>query len=1122
MSESAVRLLVTRDQQLAAGLTSAANGTQTPESPEHHAVLERGLACVELLRKHWPSTGATGASEFEFTHLGHFQIESELGRGTFGIVFRAHDPRLGRDVALKVPRPEALVTAELRRRFVREAQAAAGLEHPNIVTIYEAGEVGSVLYIASAYVPGTSLSAWLQGRTDAVAARSAAEIVATLADAVQHAHVRGVVHRDLKPANILLQGPENGNADLSSLTPKIADFGLARLLPDSCDESAGEETAETRSGVIVGTPVYMAPEQARGMSRSVGPPADIYALGAILYELLVGRPPLRGETTLETLELVRSQEPVSPRRFLPKLSRDLETICLKCLEKSPAARYANAGALADDLRRFLAGEPTRARRASLWRRSAAWAKRRPARTTALIVGGGALAALAAVIVGYTLRLGKANADLHEALDVAHQQRQVAESSSRLARRAIDDFSTRVAWDSRLRAQDLEKLRKELLQSALAFYKEFVAQQPGNPNLRAEQAAAHARLAYLAQDLGSTDEAIDSFRKALDIYDRLTTDGPGDQERAMLRATMYKDLGVIYTVSGRLAEAEDSSKHAVVILEELTQAHPEAQELRATLAKSYHNLANLFQTTTRLKDAEEYYEKARSIHEELAPQHPDIADCQMDLASTRLSLGEVYRATGRHALSEKLLFQALEVVEGLERKYGQVPDILSLVATNRSILGLLYADTGKPADAVASWTSAKVVLEKLVQSHPALVPYQAELAKCLRNLAGLELKLDRLDDADAHLQQAGKLLDQLRQKAPADRALAYEVACVHDLQTSLERQSAAKATSPVGAVVETTLATKGEQIRQFAFDGDTASFFASAANAAHNDHFTLTFDRPVKVRSMAVLTGRLDGTDKLDRGTLAVSADGKAFEPIGRFTDGSVRVECNGRRIRSIRIAPSDDLKHALAIREFTIDSDPAIATFRYPVEFVVDVADAPEMKTWAEKVARICEKAYPMLNDDLKSEGFKPATVVTLTVSNNYQGVAATSGQHIVGSARYFKRNPNDVGAMVYETVHVIQRYRGPDVPGWLTEGVADYERFFRFEPGKLGRIDPASAHYDGSYRVTAAFLAYLTKKYDADIVRKLNKTLREGKYQPDYFKGLTGKPISQLDDEWRATLGRP
>ena len=274
-------------------------------------------------------------------------------------------------------------------------------------------------------------------------------------------------------------------------------------------------------------------------------------------------------------------------------------------------------------------------------------------------------------------------------------------------------------------------------------------------------------------------------------------------------------------------------------------------------------------------------------------------------------------------------------------------------------------------------------------------------------------------------------------------------------------------------------------------------------------------------SIEVDTGRPDGGDALDAGIMEISPDGRAFGEPSKFADGIARVELSGKPVRAVRIKPGTNRNHALAIREIRIASDPPVATFPYPVEFIVDVSDAPEMRGWAEQVAEVCERSYPMINEALKSDGFKPPVRVTISLKKSYRGVAAASGKHITGSVTYFKDHPHDVGAMVHETTHVVQHYRSRRNPSWLVEGVSDYVRFFQFEPGKIGPIDANRAHYNSSYRVTAAFLNYLTEKYDKKIVLKLNRLMREGNYQETVFQALTGKKVQDLDEEWRETLHR-
>jgi hypothetical protein len=342
---------------------------------------------------------------------------------------------------------------------------------------------------------------------------------------------------------------------------------------------------------------------------------------------------------------------------------------------------------------------------------------------------------------------------------------------------------------------------------------------------------------------------------------------------------------------------------------------------------------------------------------------------------------------------------------------------------------------------------------------------------------------------------------------------------------LAAQAPPAADTPVAVTIETSLRSaidaKGStgQIRQFAFDGDPKTYFASAENATSSDHFTLTLDRPAQVRSIKVITGRPNGEDRLDPGKLEVSADGKTFTPAGEFKKGTAHVTVKDLQVQAVRIRPAHDLKHPLTIREIEIDANPPIAVFQHPIEVVIDVSDAPELKEWAEKCARLCERHYPMICEELASRGFKPRTMISMTLKSDYQGVAAAGGGRITGSVKYFKGHPDDMGAMIHETVHCVQSYRTRGNPGWLVEGVADYIRFFKYEPGKIGKINAERARYNGSYRVTAAFLAYVSDKHDKQLVRKLNQAMREGEYREEIWKALTKKTVQELDTEWRETL---
>jgi serine/threonine protein kinase len=333
----------------------------------------------------------------------------ELGRGSFGVVFQAVDPDLDRLVALKVAQPEAAAGAAYRGRFAREGKAAARLDHPNIVPVYEVGKDGGVAYIAMPYVEGVTLAHWLQGREEPVPFRHAAGLLLKVAEAVQHAHERGVLHRDLKPRNILVRPAPVRSADDPGVEPRVCDFGLAKLVEGGDDE--------TVANAQIGSPPYMSPEQVYGALGPCGPASDVYALGVTLYELLAGRPPFRAETRAETLRQVVQDAPARPGRYRPGTPRDLEAICLKCLEKSPDRRYPSAAALTADLRRYLAGEPTRARPAAPGEAAIRRARRHPA-LAALAAALAVLAALATSLGWAPASPGRPAADARAAPPVA--------------------------------------------------------------------------------------------------------------------------------------------------------------------------------------------------------------------------------------------------------------------------------------------------------------------------------------------------------------------------------------------------------------------------------------------------------------------------------------------------------------------------------------------------------------------------------------------------------------------------------------------------------------------------------------------------------------------------------
>ncbi len=430
--------------------------SQNPARIEELQFARRGVDAVARVRRRWtpqgsesqpnnlPNAGTNRPVETEPLQrqtIARFEILSELGRGGLGVVFLANDPRLRRRVALKVPRLEASADADLRARFMREAEAAARLNHSNIVNVFEVGESGPVCYIAAEYCPGPTLRQWIKQLDRPPAARVAASWATQLAQAVQHAHGRGVLHRDIKPSNVLLV-PESQESDANhdavnkkTWQPKLADFGMAKLI-----ESEATQHEATRSGALIGTIPYMAPEQAEGRTNDIDVRSDVYGLGALLYEMLTTRPPYQGDTDADTLRQLLFTDIEPPSRLRAGVPQDLEAICLRCLAKNPDRRYATAQELSDDLERYLDGQPTVARPPSIIERLTMWVRRHPA--AAFVVATMLFAILSVLTV-----VGVYSARLSGALQETAFQRDRAEREADLSEQMLYSADVQLAYDA---------------------------------------------------------------------------------------------------------------------------------------------------------------------------------------------------------------------------------------------------------------------------------------------------------------------------------------------------------------------------------------------------------------------------------------------------------------------------------------------------------------------------------------------------------------------------------------------------------------------------------------------------------------------------------------------------
>lgn len=478
------------------------------------------------------------------SHVGRFEIIKKLGEGGFAKVYLAHDPFLNRKVALKLLRSSLFYSEDVINRFEREAQAAAILNHPNIVPVYESGSLDGERYIASAYCEGQTLEQWL-AKQDKVAPHSAAAIVAVLADAVEHAHQRGIIHRDLKPANVLLVS-KNPNSKLASPLDRdpnlpgqlrIADFGLAK-------HAGTTDQMETTEGSIVGTPAYMSPEQARGRT-SIGATSDIYSLGVILYELLTGELPILGESNIDTLIAIRNQAPKPPRKIRRSIPRDIEAICLKCLAKDSTSRYATARELALDLRRWSSGEPILARRTSILERTRKWIQRNP-------VLAGAFACVTVAMFAATYQWRNAAAETNRAemnLHLAKSESERAEKHLLLSQDVIDQMVGEVATDDNLPPS----LRRSIAEKATKFQDQLLEDTKDDPTTVKRTMRAYNRLAILLFDLSDYEESLKAVVASVRASDGLHKSSPHIAE---MRASALNIKANVLTVMQRDRESEE--------------------------------------------------------------------------------------------------------------------------------------------------------------------------------------------------------------------------------------------------------------------------------------------------------------------------------------------------------------------------------------------------------------------------------------------------------------------------------------------------------------------------------------------------------------------------------------
>jgi eukaryotic-like serine/threonine-protein kinase len=653
--------------------------------------------------------------------IPNYDVLELLGHGGMGVVYKAWHQQLKRPVALKMMRAGVHATREAALRFRFEAEAVARLAHSHIVQIHEIGEHEGLPFLALEFVEGQTLADVAQTRP--FAPRRAAELVETLARAIGHAHQRGVVHRDLKPANVLLTADG---------VPKITDFGLAKRLD--------EERSQTRDGAILGTPSYMSPEQAAGHVQEIGPATDVHALGVILYELLTGTPPFDGPTTYETVLKVINEEPVAPTRLKPAVPRDLEIITIKCLQKDPAKRYSSAVDLADDLRRWLNGEPIQARPANVWERGVKWAKRRPTIAALLAVSATAVLALLSGGVMHSFRVGA--------------ERDRAEANLEMAMQAVDDMLTEVGEEQLAYEPRMEEKRRRLLMKAQALYKEFLTQRHDSPRIRLQTALASRRVADIDRLLGDYREAETAYDDAIRRFDELLQGDPNNATYRRHLATSWNYRGEARRQLGETAGAEQAYQKALTLAED-----------ERDRALTRMNLGILKTETNQFDRAEDELNAAVALFGQLANDHPGEAIYRQYLARAHLNRGPVRRVAKRYAEAKADYEAAIALLLKLSEGDPNQPDYRHELGVAYNNLGNLRLQSNEIQEAGIAYRNAQRAFQELARNYPGVCTYRQELANSYNSVGNASAALGDLAGAELAWKSGVVLLEHLARQRP---------------------------------------------------------------------------------------------------------------------------------------------------------------------------------------------------------------------------------------------------------------------------------------------------------------------------------------------------------------------
>lgn len=678
------------------------------------------------------------------TRFGEYDVLEKIAQGGMGVVYKARHTTLGRVVALKLIRSGGLgQTDDELKRFKSEAQAAAQLDHPGIVPVFEVGQQDGNPFYAMGYVDGGDLEARLNDGP--LEPKHAAELMLQVSRALSYAHGKGIIHRDLKPRNIMLN--EHGEA-------RITDFGLARRL-DGAD-------GLTLSGQVVGTPSYMPPEQAAGKRQETGPHSDIYSVGALLYALVVGRPPFRAANPVETLRQVVEDQPIPIRRFNRSVPRDLETICLKCLEKDAVRRYASADELAKDLRHFLNNEPITARPCSVRDRLWKWTRRRP--VVAALVATVILLVIAG-IVGAGDAYRRVVSQRNEAyLNLSFANRQTDRALQALKVLVFDVQEELVEFPGS------DKLQRNILENAASELEVLASSLESAPDVDRSLVQARVQLGELFQTIGSTKRADEQFRKAYATAQELVREFPNSTGMQMALCLAALRLANVEALQGRPSEAAELFR----VAEEVAQGWEELDpELRQSALATFDNLGGFKAAQGDLEGARQYFERSFQLAQQLLVRGDRRTEADFALAGERL--GDAYLQLGSLQLG-------IEHVErGLEIRLQHFEDNPQNTSNRRNLAGSLIT-RGRLAlmenhaqDALVLLQQALAITRETSEQYPNSLADLRELAVALDMCGRAHLHLAQIELLEACYTESISILQSLVEKDPDNEEFRRDLA-----------------------------------------------------------------------------------------------------------------------------------------------------------------------------------------------------------------------------------------------------------------------------------------------------------------------------------------------------------